>query len=280
MSTSRDTPEAQRLHPGRPRTEDEPRNGASEHAFCNALRRRKLLTTGDNGMRSRMRGSLNYANVMATIAVFVALGGGAYAALELPARSVGKKHLRNGAVTPKKLSKAARKIRGPVGPAGAMGPQGPQGQPGTDGAPGATGPAGPLVTMEAFHEPGQPGEPVLGTSIGASCSLSNRARQPTDSESQPASFARDPWGIVHVRGRLIDGTGGSACSVLFQLPPGYRPAATEHFPAQIDAAVDMVAVYGQSTENPGTIYAATFNDQVRLSGISFRCAPSGADGCP
>ena len=42
---------------------------------------------------------LSYANVMATIAVFIALGGGAYAALKVPKDSVGNKQLKNNAVT-------------------------------------------------------------------------------------------------------------------------------------------------------------------------------------
>ena len=41
---------------------------------------------------------LTYANVMATIAVFLALGGGAYAALNLPKNSVSSKTIRNGQV--------------------------------------------------------------------------------------------------------------------------------------------------------------------------------------
>lgn len=50
---------------------------------------------------------LNYANVMATIAVFIALGGGAYAALRVPANSVGTKQLKNGAVTAHKIENGA-----------------------------------------------------------------------------------------------------------------------------------------------------------------------------
>ena len=47
---------------------------------------------------------LSYANVMATIAVFIALGGGAYAAFTLPPNSVGTKQLKDSAVTKKKLA--------------------------------------------------------------------------------------------------------------------------------------------------------------------------------
>ncbi len=50
-----------------------------------------------------IRKHLSYANVMATVAVFLALGGGAIAALRLPAHSVGAKQLKNNAVTGAKV---------------------------------------------------------------------------------------------------------------------------------------------------------------------------------
>lgn len=52
------------------------------------------------------RPKLNYANVIATIALFVALGGAAVAA-GLPKHSVGPKQLKRGAVTPAALRKGA-----------------------------------------------------------------------------------------------------------------------------------------------------------------------------
>jgi hypothetical protein len=45
-----------------------------------------------------------HANVVAYVALFVALGGTSYAAVTLPANSVGTRQLRNHAVTPAKLS--------------------------------------------------------------------------------------------------------------------------------------------------------------------------------
>jgi hypothetical protein len=42
---------------------------------------------------------LSYANVVATIAVFIALGGASYAAVKLPKNSVGTKQLKKSAVT-------------------------------------------------------------------------------------------------------------------------------------------------------------------------------------
>jgi hypothetical protein len=44
------------------------------------------------------------AMVVALIALFVALGSGAYAAINLPANSVGTKQLKNGAVTRVKIN--------------------------------------------------------------------------------------------------------------------------------------------------------------------------------
>jgi hypothetical protein len=57
-------------------------------------------------MSSRLRPKLNYSNVIATIALFVALGGAAVAA-GLPKHSVGPKQLKRGAVTAAALRKAA-----------------------------------------------------------------------------------------------------------------------------------------------------------------------------
>ncbi len=74
-----------------------------------------------------LRDRLTYANVMATIAVFLALGGGAYAAVKLTKNSVKTKHITDGAVTQAKISSAAQQaLRGNTGPPG---------PPGTPGSP-------------------------------------------------------------------------------------------------------------------------------------------------
>ncbi len=57
-------------------------------------------------MQSRLRPKLTYSNVIATIALFIALGGAAVAA-GLPKNSVGPKQLKRGAVTAAKIRKAA-----------------------------------------------------------------------------------------------------------------------------------------------------------------------------
>jgi hypothetical protein len=56
----------------------------------------------------RLRARLTYANVVATLALFLALGGATAIAIEkLPRRSVGAPQLRPGAVTAGKLRKSA-----------------------------------------------------------------------------------------------------------------------------------------------------------------------------
>jgi hypothetical protein len=82
---------------------------------------------------TRLRGRLTYANVTATLALFVALGGTGYAAITLPRDSVGSKQLRanavrsaeirNNAIQTRDISRRARAaLRGKQGPAGPAGP--------------------------------------------------------------------------------------------------------------------------------------------------------------
>jgi hypothetical protein len=95
-------------------------------------------------MKRSIRERLSYANVMATIAVFIALGGTSYA-LTLPrdsvgseqlrANSVGKSEVRRGAIGSSEIDdrsirlrdvalRARRSLRGEVGPRGLQGPPG------------------------------------------------------------------------------------------------------------------------------------------------------------
>src|SRR5664279_2232360 len=53
----------------------------------------------------RIQKKLSYANVVATLALFLALGGAAYAASKLPKNSVGTKQIKKNAVTGAKVKK-------------------------------------------------------------------------------------------------------------------------------------------------------------------------------
>ena len=101
------------------------------------------------------RGRVTCANVVATLALFVALGGAGYAATLLPANSVGTRQLRTGAVTLVKIAATTRSalagargragITGQPGPRGLTGLRGPQGDTGSQGPQGNPGPAGPAT---------------------------------------------------------------------------------------------------------------------------------------
>src|SRR3954467_13821640 len=98
---------------------------------------------------ARVRARLSYANITATLALFIALGGTTYAAATLPRNSVGNAQLRSNSVTAAKIRSSAvssselrdrsvgvrdiatsartslRGSQGPQGPAGPAGPAGP-----------------------------------------------------------------------------------------------------------------------------------------------------------
>jgi hypothetical protein len=107
---------------------------------------------------NRVTRHLSYSNVMATLGVFIALGGASYAAVALPANSVSAKQLRKNAVTSAKVkdgslrrgdlaSGALQGLQEPQGPVGPQGSVGPKGDPGQNGAPGQQGEPG---TARAF----------------------------------------------------------------------------------------------------------------------------------
>lgn len=107
-------------------------------------------------MHTRIRRHLTYANTMATVAVFIALGGASYAAVTLPKNSVGGAQIKRNAVTGAKVRNSSLtggdvknrsltaadfkgSVRGPQGPAG---PTGGTGAKGDTGVKGDRGPAG------------------------------------------------------------------------------------------------------------------------------------------
>jgi hypothetical protein len=113
---------------------------------------------------AKLRERLTFANVMSVIAVFIALGAGAYAAVTLPKNSVGSKQIKDGKILGKdvapdtltggnineaSLSLPGGGAAGATGPSGATGPAGPAGTTGRDGAQGAAGQATAFARIDA-----------------------------------------------------------------------------------------------------------------------------------
>ena len=111
-----------------------------------------------------------YADVVATMALFLALGGSAYAATKLPADSVGAKELKHDAVSSEEVkdrSLLERDFKAGQLPAGPQGKPGEVGDKGEQGAPGPTGDSGPVGTPGAKGDPGPQGETGPKGSTGA-----------------------------------------------------------------------------------------------------------------
>ena len=84
--------------------------------------------------------------IVGYIALFVALGGVSYAAVKLPANSVGARQIKKGAITKPKLAKSLL---------AAMTAHALAGAPGTKGDAGAAGPPGDAVRRTARQPRGQ-----------------------------------------------------------------------------------------------------------------------------
>jgi hypothetical protein len=155
------------------------------------------------------RPKLSYANVMSTIAVFIALGGTSYAVAR---NSIGTAQLKTNAVTSAKI-KNGTVATGDLAPSargGQRGPRGPQGPPGSgSGSVSATD-----LQPEAWH-------PLAFSGGWADYG----------SGFTPASFRKDKQGQVHVRGLVTQTVPPPAHGVIGVLPVGYRPAMRMVFPA-------------------------------------------------
>lgn len=129
-----------------------------------------------------MRVRLTFSNVLSMLALFVALGGSAYAALTVTGKNVKDGSLTGADVKDRSLAPAD--FSGSV-----VGPQGPQGVP---GAKGDTGPQGPAGTVGTLTE-------VTGAQTSGSSSANITLK----------STAQCPSGQRAVSGGFVMGYGGS-----------------------------------------------------------------------
>ena len=239
-------------------------------------------------MLDGIRARLSYANVMSTVAVFLAVGGGAYAVSGIPdpggvfhgcvsnktgvlrvVRSANSCHKATGRGSHRNPGEFAvswnqRGQAGPQGPTGLQGSQGPSGSNATINGVAAGGdltgtyPNPALAAPEPWHEVGTSGE----AAFQHSCTNSS-------STIQTVAFYKDREGVVHLKGRYDSCTSGG--SVAFQLPPGYRPEGLEQFPLASAGAGTVVAIQG-TTGSPIDGGVECGASTCFVSGITFRAA--------
>jgi Collagen triple helix repeat (20 copies) len=216
----------------------------------------------------RLRPRLTYANVISTLCLFLVLGGGAYAATKLPKNSVGTGQIRAGAVTPPKLSAAAKSALtgapGPQGAQGALGPRGPEGEAGPRGFEGQRGLEGEVGPP---GEAGKEGAPGLGEAV-------TRYGPEAELEGRESGISFAPCGA----GTEAVGGGWALTSAAANdtyLPVADRPAIEVTSPAK--------TVFEAPEEGkPATGWEAAINFVTGTTPFGFRayalCAPTPGPG--
>ncbi len=195
----------------------------------------------------RRRPQLTYANVMSTIAVFLALGGTSYAVAR---NSIGNRELKANAVTSAKVKDGSLTTSDLSG--SARGPRGPQGPAGLNGSGAALPPAEPWTPLSFGN-----GWANYGSGYGA------------------VSYRKDQLGRVHLRG-LATRTAGlpEKDSVIGTLPPAtHAPPNRAIFQANggtKDSRIDVLP-NGQILWIEGT---PAEKDFTSFEGISFTAAGS------
>ena len=178
---------------------------------------------------------------MATIAVFIALGGGAYAATHLKKNSVGTKQLKKNAVTGAKVkdrSLTSADLKAGTIPTPTQTTSGP-------------------TSPEGWHEVGAPGEPQF-----------QNGWKNSGGSGTTVAFYKDQEGVVHLRGSA----GGSGGTIMFQLPPGYRPAAGKILALVIYCeCIEALNVIGPTGELPAEYQGAVIppKNLDSFDGVSF-----------
>jgi len=239
-------------------------------------------------MSNRLRPRLTFANVVSCLALFVALGGSAYAVKQLPKNSVGTKQIKKNAVTKKKVRKNA--INGPkVKNNSLTGADIKLSKLGTvPSAKNATTAstanlANSIPPAEPTHLVGAPGEPGFeggSSNVGGGETVNLR----------PVGFFKDHEGIVHLQGFAEVGT-GAPIPRIFTLPPGYRPGSgtvlyqlalcfpgaepcIKDEPGEDEQIHSLVLVAGGNVDLEGAPLSGGVisgpNRSVSLDGISFR----------
>jgi hypothetical protein len=218
---------------------------------------------------ARIRSQITYANVVATIALFVALGGTATAALVITGKNVKNGSLTGADVKNNSIQSVdVANLRATDFASGALpaGPPGPPGQPGAAGKDATPADFAGEPTISVAAAPGVGGQ---CSAVAQFCTGSNGwSWRNYGNGYQAVGFWKDRGGVVHLEGvaELFGGAGGGQPAV-FILPPGYRPAATRQFPVRTTADTLRYVDVTPAGEVKAVLGGA---GTASLDGITFR----------
>jgi hypothetical protein len=228
--------------------------------------RRSIPQTREDSMQ-KLRRRLTFANVVSCIALFVALGGAAFAAGKLGKNTVGTKQIKNQAVTAAKIKKGT--ITGTNINLAKLGTVPSASNAATANTATTAATANALSPPEGIHMVGASGEPPF---VGGSGDISS-----SEIKLPPVSFYKDHDGIVHLEGVMQVGKEEKFAGAvpIFTLPPGFRPAngVTQIFKA--GSKESGVLVIGGTNANFGghSISGGVFGTKEEvlvLSGVTYR----------
>lgn len=200
-----------------------------------------------------------YANVVATVALFIALGGAAYAATQLPRNSVGVKQLKKNAVTTPKIKNGA--VTGGKIALSTLGkvPEAAHADIAANAERLAGAPSSSYAKsqLEAVHLVGTAGEPPFEAGVSNSSPVS----------TTKAGFYKDSLGIVHLQGTVSSPTNHA----LFVLPPGFRPQSQVCWATPAFVGLAYKVNRGCVLED-GTVYndRGEGTEYISLDGFTFR----------
>jgi hypothetical protein len=121
--------------------------------------------------------------------------------------------------------------------------------------------------------------PFTKSSTQQGCRWGNRDR----SQRSAAAFSRDSDGVVHLRGQLVTRgscASGSQLPAIFILPPGYRPRTAVLAPSGRPGHPGFpITIASNGGVRPRNYFSRGGQTPASLNGISFRCGPSGQNGC-